>query len=121
MFKKTIDWLYWKYGSHNIVALTRAQMVGTTHGLEIGELGLVDRKQLANESQVILDSPAFKLAINNVKSRIMRHIQEEAADTTEIFYDRWTINGVKKIEEELEEYAEMDVQPTEKFDEFAVL
>lgn len=121
MFKKIIDWLYIRCGSKNIVACTRLQMLGTNQEFQVEELGEVDRKSLALDAVMVLQSPAYQTAVNNVKGRIMKHIQEDAPNANVIFYDRFTINGVKLIEEELASYAEMDVQAQEQYDRYKMI
>lgn len=121
MLKKFIDKLYLKWGSHNIVAMTREQMTGVNQEFKIEELGEKDQKILAVDAKVVLESPAFKIAVDNVKTRIMRHIQNEAPSADVIFYDRFSINGVNLVEEELRNYAELDFQPNEEFNPYKAI
>ncbi len=121
MFKKLINWLYKKYGSQDIVAMTKQQIFGTTQELQLEELGAADQKQLATEAEMVLRSPAFLMAINNVKRRLMTYIQDEAPDAQAIFLTRFSINGVKLVEEELQNYTDLDVQSYQPFNKHELL
>lgn len=116
MFKKFANWLYRKYGDRDVVSMTRIQLLGTTHKFDIEELPPPDRKRIATEAKMLLESPAYLMAINNVKRRVMTHIQDTAENADVIFYDRMIINGVKLLEEEIQDFASIDEQPTEMFD-----
>lgn len=112
MFKKLITKLYNKYCTpkYNIVELTKVQMLGTTQPTEVLDLPNSERKQIADEAKTILDSEVFKLAVNNVKQRLMMHIQLEAPTAEIIFYDRFSINGVALVEDELRSYSDFTLE-----------
>lgn len=116
MFKKLITHLYRKYGQPDIVAVTRMQMLGTPQAVEVLDLPLPERKLISQEAKTLLDSHVLKLAFSNVKNRIMKHIQNEAPTAEVIFYDRFSINGVALIEDELNSYADFSVEDKEEFD-----
>ena len=121
MFQKFIDKLYEKWGSRDVVAMTRTQLLNTTQEFQVEELGLVDRKQVATEAAALLKNEILLMALNNVKRRLMTHIQEEAPTAEAIFLDRFSINGVNLVENELQSYAELDLQPDEKFDRYGAV
>ena len=72
---------------------------------------------IADEAKTIVQSEVFKLAISNVKNRVMKHIQNEAQTAEIIFYDRFSINGVYLIEDELGSFAEFLPTDLDEFEE----
>lgn len=115
MLKKFIDKLYQKWGTPNVVEMTRIQLTGTAQRFEVDALGLVDRKTVVGEATALLQNEILLMAFNNVKHRLLTHIQEEAPTAEAIFLDRFSINGVSLVEEELQSFAELDIQPDEPF------
>lgn len=123
MFKKLIEKLYKKYCApkYSIVEMTRIQMLGVPQSVEVLELPPTERKQIAEEAKMLLESEVLRLAINNVKRRVMTHIQNEAQTAEIIFYDRFTINGVCLLEDELNSYSEFNPDKNDPLDEFEVI
>ncbi len=117
MFKKLLKKLYLKHCDPDLVGLTRKQMQGVVQEFKVDELDPSERKIIANEAITVLQNPAFLAAMNNVKRRLMAHIQEEAPDATVIFVDRWCINGASMVQEELENYAMIDLEVREPFNQ----
>lgn len=119
MFKKLIEKLYFKYCTpkYSIVEMTRLQMLGTAQSIPVLDLPANDRKAIAQEARTILTSAVLKMAFDNVKQRVMKHIQNEAQTAEIIFYDRFTINGVCLVEDELESYLEVGPDNDDDFDE----
>lgn len=121
MFKKLIRKLYFKYCSPDIVAMTRLQMLGTSQAVEVLDLPHSERKLIAQEARTLIESEVLKLAFNNVKSRVMRHIQNEAINAEVIFYDRFSINGASLVEDELKSFAEYEDSEMEVDDELEII
>lgn len=93
-------------------------MLGVTMAAEILDLPRPEQKQIMEEARTLLESSVLKLAIDNVKNRAMKHIQEEALTAEVIFYDRFIINGASLVEAELKYYADMTFESDdESFDE----
>ena len=121
MFKTIIKKLYFKYyGEPDVVAMTRTQLMGVPMTPEVLDLPLPEQKQIAEEAQMILSSEVFKLAVNSVKNRLLKHIQNEAATADIIFLDRFSINGADMVKEELESYAGFEIDSHEEFDKHDV-
>jgi hypothetical protein len=121
LLKKIVTRLYEKYGDVNWTKMTRLQLQGTTFEQSPENLNEKDRKVVANNANTVLRNEAFKLAINNVKSKLENHIRYEATDAQMIFYDRMTINGVALLENELQSYADMDIHSQEPYNKFSAL
>lgn len=121
MFKKLIEKLYKKYCKPqlSVVELTRLQMLGTSQSIEVLDLPLSEVKQISEEAKTLLQSAVLKMAFDNVKNRVMRHIQNEAQTAEIIFYDRFTINGVSLVEDELKGFANIIPEDGGDFDKFA--
>jgi len=125
MLKKwLIRWIkkmYVKYGEPDLVALTRLQTANVKKEVDVFDLGKTECKAVAVEAKTVLNSEAFKIAYNNVTARLLFHIQTEAQDLNAIMYDRYSINGVALIREELESLAENISSQNEDFDKFSIL
>jgi hypothetical protein len=125
MLKKwLIRWIkkmYVKYGEPDLVALTRLQTANVKKEVNVFDLGKTECKAVAIEAKTVLNSEAFKIAYNNVTARLLFHIQTEAQDLNAIMYDRYSINGVALIREELESLAENISSQNEDFDKFSIL
>ena len=119
MFKKLITRLYKKYGQPDVVSMTREQMQGVTHEFDISSLQGKDQVLVAKSAKDVLANEVFQMAVNNVKDRVMKHVREEAGSAEIIFYDRFTINGVSLLVEELEDYASMDEVVEGSYNKFA--
>lgn len=113
--------MYRKYGDRDIVAMTRSQMQGVTHEFDVSDLKGKNRKELAMGSKDVLNNEAFQTAINNVKVRVLVHIRDKAQSAEQIFYDRFTINGIELLKEELEDYAFLHEEDVGNFDKYALL
>lgn len=122
MFKKLVKRLYEKYYPQklSVVEMTRLQMLGTPLSPDILDFPDSEKKQIAEEARMLLTSEVLRLAINNVKNRAMKHIQNEAQTAEIIFYDRFTINGACLVEDELRAYADMMFDGGEEFNEHEV-
>lgn len=113
-------WLYLKYGSADIVAMTRTQLKVLPVEFDLLLMEPEERRMLAEEAKRYKDDPflnkVFGMVIKDLKERIVYHANSE----TELFCDRFSINGVALIQERIEELA-MEVEPKDQeFDEFAI-
>jgi len=98
------NWLYLKYGSKNIVAMTRAQFFGVnlnSGDIDLSELPEPEKLHIAIEAKGISENPVFKMAVDMVKNRFMRHARDLADGELEMFCDRFSINGASMVQEEL--------------------
>lgn len=106
LIKKFAIWLYLKCVEPDLVAITRKQLQGLTEPVRLIDLDGESREVISNEAKTVLKNVAFQLAVNNIKNSLLRHIQLEAPDIETIKYDRFSINGVSLIEDELNFYVE---------------
>lgn len=120
MLKKIIKKLYLKYCSADLVAVTRIQMGATPFEVyDLDELPNNERKDISKEADYLLNNAVFKMAVSNVKARLMAHIRDEAPDATAIFCDRFSINGVYLLEQELDSYLYLQ-EETDNFNPYSL-
>lgn len=99
-----INWLYRKWGSKDVVAMTREQLFGVnlySKEFDFGTLPQNERNYLSLEAAAILDNPTFQMALSLCKERFFRHARDVAQDDLIMFCDRFSINGVSAVEEQL--------------------
>lgn len=114
---RIVNWLYFRFGTRDIVAMTRLQMMGVD--LTIGEanldnIALNEKMAIANEAQSILDSGVFKMAVDIVKERFMRHARDQADGELQMFCDRFSINGASMVWEEIDRLSKLVAEPQEQ-------
>lgn len=101
---RIVNWLYLKYGSKDIVAMTRKQMFGvdlSSGGLDFTNLPEEEKRAIANGAREIIENPIFDMVINVVKERFMRHARDLAEGELQMFCDRFSINGAACVVEEM--------------------
>lgn len=111
------NYLYRKYGSRDIVAVTKEQILGVklrSEEFDFGKLPAPERNYLANEARGILENDVFKMAVELTKDRFMRYIAYKAQDDMQIFCTRFSINGVSELENELRLISGLTDEKTEK-------
>ena len=119
MFKKLISKLYLRYCEPDLVRMTRIQLMGVQEEAKLTKLSQTEIREFITESQTILASEVFKVALNNVKVRLRDYIQNEAPTFKSLLFARYTINGVGLIEEELIKYSNSELDIEGDFDEHA--
>lgn len=116
---KIVDRLYRKYGSRDVVEMTRLQLQGVklrSDEFDFSALPPHERNYLAGEARNLLENEVFKMAVELVKDRFLRHIAYKAQDDMQIFCDRFSINGVSEIESELKRISGLTDEKEQKAD-----
>ena len=121
MFKKIIDSLYQRYGTKDVVAMTRRQTIGTTYEVDFSDYPADQREFLSKSARDVLQNEAFKMVCYNLKARILKYIRDEAPTANSIMYSRFSVNGIALVEDELASLADLGKDKAEPFDKFSGL
>lgn len=117
---KIIDWFYRRYGSRDIVAMTRRQLLGTTFnssGLDFNDLPVNEKTGVSSQAKGIIENPVFKMAIDIVKDRFMKHARDQADGELQMFCDRFSINGADMVWEQMKFMSELEGEQKEQADD----
>ena len=120
MFKKLINWLYWKYGTKNVAEMTRKQL---------GLFGkCYDFENLGDKDKEIYCEHCLTLTRDEILQNILGEIVEKCEhnmiynlEGKNMLYERFTINGVSLVLELLEHYASQSPDKEVVFDRYDVV
>lgn len=116
-FIKLINFLYRKYGTPDVVRMTRIQLELFKNSIPFESLTDEQKERYCREANALLNNHFFL----NVLNETVDGIKESMVLKTEaqnIVYDRFSINGLVLLRERITNYALQKNEGEEEFDKF---
>lgn len=105
LLRKFANWLYLRFGTIDIAAMTRLQIQGNIERTKFENLHPNEKQRIFSESKLLQKNEVLQQIIDEIVHEQEQHIIYHANTESVVFADRFSINGATLIRERIQKYA----------------